>query len=132
VLIMSRHALLFTLLAALPGVAEEPPDPPPGPDTYDPRNKVSLTTSDIMEVVLSNKSALSECIVAQRKADPAAKGKLLVRWRVFRNGETHSIEFASPEHADTVVGQCVAGLIKRWRFPKHQRLSEPITFPFKF
>lgn len=130
---MARHALLFGLLAALPVAAQEPADPPPGPDTYDPtRLKTELGMADIMEVVLSNKSALAECIVAQRKADPAATGKLIMRWRVYRSGETHSIEFASPEHADTVVGQCVAGLIKRWRFPKHQRLSEPITFPFKF
>jgi hypothetical protein len=124
--------LALICLVAFPSVAEEPRDPPPGPDPYDPQNKVSLTNSDIMEVVLSNKKDLGDCVVAQRKAHPEAHGKLLVRWSVKPSGEPHSIEIATPEHADTIIGQCVAGLIKGWRFPKHQQQHEPITFPFKF
>jgi len=129
---MARHALVFTLLAAFSGVAAEPRDPPPGPDTYDPRYKVTLSQSDIMEVVLSHKEALGKCVAAQWKAHPDERGKLLMRWRVKLSGEAYGVEVASPEHADTLVAQCVTGLIQGWRFPKHQQQSEPITFPFKF
>ena len=39
---------------------------------------------------------------------------------------------ASDEVKDTYLAQCVASLIKTWKFPEHKLQSEPINVPFTF
>jgi hypothetical protein len=30
------------------------------------------------------------------------------------------------------MAKCIGELIKKWKFPKHQKKGEPIVFPFTF
>jgi hypothetical protein len=127
-----RTLLLSALVAAIPAWAQEPTDPPPGPDTSDPGKKVTLQRSDVMEVILQHKDELSACVVKQRKEAPDQRGKLLMRWRVKPSGETFDVKVASTELAKSTIAQCMTEAIGRFRFPKHQVQGEAITFPFKF
>ncbi|PZR17448.1 MAG: gliding motility protein [Archangium gephyra] len=104
--------------------------PPPGASAAD--VKESLAQSDIMEVVLSNKSALANCVSQQKAKDPGTSGKLLMRWTIQTSGKTSNVGVASDEFKGTFIATCVGGLIKGWTFPKHKKQGEPITFPFKF
>lgn len=102
--------------------------PAPGGATV----KSSLGQSDIMEVVLANKGALGACAEAQRKLDPSASGKLVLRWTIGLDGRVLKVEVVSKEFEKTQFAQCVLRLVKTWQFPRHTRVGEPVTFPFKF
>ncbi|MEW5739702.1 MAG: AgmX/PglI C-terminal domain-containing protein, partial [Myxococcota bacterium] len=102
--------------------------PPPGGSGV----KESLGQSDIMEVVLANKSALAKCAEQQRAKDPGTSGKLVMRWTIQTSGKTSGVGVVSEEFKGTYMATCVGGLIKGWQFPKHKQQGEPVTFPFKF
>ncbi len=105
---------------------------PPAPGAASGDVKESLGQSDIMEVVLGNKSALSKCVEEQRKKDPATTGRLQMKWTIQTNGRTSNVSVASEEFKGTLIANCVGQLIKSWQFPRHKKQGDPITFPFKF
>ncbi len=123
-----------------PGSKKEEPAPvkkgggyiPPAPGASAADVKDSLSQADVMEVVLSNKSALANCVSQQKAKDPGTSGKLLMRWTIQTSGKTSNVGVASDEFKGTYIATCVGGLIKGWTFPKHKKQGEPITFPFKF
>ncbi len=104
-----------------------PPAPGSGGDIKD-----ELGTSDIMEVVSANKPALAKCVEEQRKKDPGASGKLVMRWTVLTNGRTANIGVSTDEFKGTYIASCIGGLVKTWQFPKSKKQGEPVQFPFKF
>lgn len=104
-----------------------PPAPGGGGDVKD-----ALGTTDVMEVVSSNKAALGKCAEEQRKREPGVTGKLVMKWTVQTSGKTSNVSVQSEEFKGTYMAGCVGGLIKGWNFPKHKQQGEPIVFPFKF
>ncbi len=94
--------------------------------------KESLGQSDIMEVVLANKSGLAKCAEEQRKKDPGTSGKLVMRWTIQTSGRPANVGVASEEFKGTYMAECVGKLIKSMSFPKHKVQGEPVQFPFKF
>ena len=94
--------------------------------------KESLGQSDIMEVVLKNKSGLGACVALQRKLDPTTSGKLLMRWIILTSGRTSNVEVVSLEFKGTAIARCIGELIKGMQFPESKKQGEAITFPFKF
>lgn len=105
---------------------------PPAPGGSGGGVKESLGQSDIMEVVLANKGALSNCVQQQKAKDPSLSGKLLMKWTIQTSGRTSGVSVVSDEFKGTVMANCVGSLIKGMTFPKHKKQGEPITFPFKF
>lgn len=103
---------------------------PPAPGATNVKD--ALGSSDIMEVVLANKSALAKCAETQRQKDPGTSGKLVMRWTIQTSGRTSNVGVVSDEFKGTYMASCVGGLIKSWQFPKHKQQGEPVTFPFKF
>lgn len=102
--------------------------PAPGGSTA----QESLFPSDIMEVAIANKGAVAACAEAQHKLDPSLSGKLVLRWTIGLDGRVLKVEVVSKEFEHTHIAQCVMRLVKTWQFPRHTRLGDPVTFPFKF
>ncbi|MBI3185600.1 MAG: adventurous gliding motility protein GltJ [Myxococcales bacterium] len=104
-----------------------PPEPGGGGDVPE-----SLGQSDIMQVVLSNRSALARCAEEHRKKEPGVSGTLVMRWTVQPSGRTSNVSVVSQEFKATYMAACIGGLVKSWNFPKHKKAGDPVTFPFKF
>lgn len=103
---------------------------PPAPGSVD--IPETLGQSDIMQVVLANKSSIVKCVQQQKAADPDLSGKLVMRWTVQTSGRVTGVSCQSPEFKDTQMASCVAGLIKSWNFPRHRKQGDAINFPFTF
>jgi predicted Zn finger-like uncharacterized protein len=110
-----------------------------GPSTYIPPEPGSgsnvlerLGTSDIMAVVLANKSAIKRCVDEQKKRDPGISGKLVMHWVIQTSGRTTGVSVKSDEYKRTYMASCIAGLIRGWTFPRHKKQGDPIDFPFTF
>ena len=104
-----------------------PPPPGSAPETPE-----SLGQSDIMQIVVSNKSSILGCVADQKKRDPSLSGRIVMRWSIQTNGRTSNISCQSDEFKGSPVASCIGGLIKGWTFPKHRVQGDPINFPFTF
>jgi predicted Zn finger-like uncharacterized protein len=92
----------------------------------------SLGQSDIMQIVVSNKSSILGCVADQKKRDPSSSGRIVMRWSIQPNGRTSNISCQSDEFKGSPVASCIGGLIKGWTFPRHRVQGDPINFPFTF
>lgn len=105
---------------------------PPAAGSAPAEVKNSLETSDVMEVVLSNKAALANCVQEQKKREPGISGKLVMKWTIQTSGRTSNVSVVSEEFKGTYLAGCIGGLIKTWSFPRHKVQGDPVSFPFKF
>jgi hypothetical protein len=105
---------------------------PPAPGSASSDLPDALGQSDIMSVVVQNKSSILGCVGEQKKRDPSLSGRMVMRWQIHANGRTSNISCQSDEFKGTPLASCLAGLIKTWTFPKHRIQGEPINFPFTF
>ena len=105
---------------------------PPAPGSASSDLPDTLGQSDIMSVVVQNKSSILGCVGEQKKRDPSLSGRMVMRWQIHANGRTSNISCQSDEFKGTPLASCLAGLIKTWTFPKHRIQGEPINFPFTF
>ncbi len=94
--------------------------------------KESLGRSDIMEVVLANKSSLLKCADEQRKKEPGLSGVLVMKWTIQTSGKTSGVSVVSDEFKNTYFAGCMGGVIRNWTFPRHKQAGDPVEFPFKF
>ena len=101
--------------------------PAPGPEIAD-----SLQPEEIMQVVVANRRAILDCSAEQQKTDARLLPKIVMQWTILPSGRTAEVSCASDELKDTYLAQCVASLIKAWRFPEHKLQGEPINVPFTF
>jgi hypothetical protein len=104
---------------------------PPAPGEELPER---LTSADIMRVVVSNKASVAGCIQEHRaRTEPGAKGQFVARWSVLPDGSTEGATVESAEFRGTPLAQCIEGLVRGWKFPRHRvAQQEPIRFPFTF
>ena len=105
---------------------------PPAPGSASSDLPDTLGQSDIMSVVVQNKSSILGCVGEQKKRDPSLSGRMVMRWQIHTNGRTSNISCQSDEFKGTPLASCLGGLIKTWTFPKHRIQGEPINFPFTF
>lgn len=102
--------------------------PPPGGAT-----RTKLGQSDIMEVVVGNKSAIKRCVDEQKSKDPGASGTIVMRWTIRPDGRTANVQTVTSEFKKSPMSSCMAAAIKGWRFPSYSGAQmAPIDFPFKF
>jgi predicted Zn finger-like uncharacterized protein len=94
--------------------------------------KESLEKSDIMAVVLENKSKIADCVNQQKAKQPGLTGQLVMRWTILPSGRTSGVSVQSDEFKATYMATCISGLVKSMQFPRHKVQGEPIVFPFRF
>jgi predicted Zn finger-like uncharacterized protein len=105
---------------------------PPEPGSASGVVKDSLGQSDILDVVMGNKTALAKCVQEMHSKEPGVTGKLVMKWAIGTNGKVSNVSVQSEEFKSTYLAQCVGGLIKSWSFPKSKTAPDPVVFPFKF
>ena len=86
-----------------------------------------------MEVVFAAKPRIKKCVEQQKAADPDAGGEVRMRWSIKPDGSVANVQTVSDEFRKTPLSNCLAALIKSWRFPAYSGAAmDPIDFPFKF
>ncbi|QSQ16445.1 AgmX/PglI C-terminal domain-containing protein [Myxococcus landrumensis] len=102
---------------------------PPVAPIQNPR--VTLTQSDVFEVVLAKKGEVTAC--ANAKPRPVDEGtRVVVRWTILPSGEVDEVVTETASLKGTAFARCIEGRVRAWVFPKHQEQGGAVRFPFVF
>lgn len=102
---------------------------PPVAPIQNPR--VTLTQSDVFEVVLAKKGEVTSC--ANAKPRPVDEGtRVVVRWTILPSGEVDEVVTETASLKGTAFARCIEGRVRAWVFPKHQEQGGAVRFPFVF
>lgn len=103
---------------------------PPAPGEGLPK---TLTPEEIKQVVATNQPAISSCIRRHKDAIPGlSDGKFMMRWFIHPTGSTYQVAMETQALRGTAMATCIEGVVRGWKFPKHQTQMGPIRFPFIF
>jgi hypothetical protein len=110
-----------------PGVAiNDPPTPTPsGLPDQPPGDQVH-------RIIRSNLMAVRGCYMSVARAGQARSGKAIVSFSIGADGKTTGLRVDAPSFVDTPLPGCVAVQISRWEFPKSQKGSGEVSYPFVF
>lgn len=106
---------------------------PPAPGSGATPAKAQLEQSDIMAVVVENKSMIKACVDETKAKDPGATGTIAMRWTILPNGSVSNIQTKTAEFQKTPLSACLTAGIKKFKFPAYSGPQmAPVDFPFKF
>ncbi|MGC4115853.1 MAG: AgmX/PglI C-terminal domain-containing protein [Myxococcales bacterium] len=106
---------------------------PPAPGSGSTPAKAQLEQSDIMAVVVENKSMIKACVDETKAKDPGASGTIVMRWTILPNGGVSNIQVKTEEYRKTPLSACLTNGIKKFKFPAYSGAQmPPVDFPFKF
>lgn len=88
--------------------------------------------ADIQRVVNARANGVKFCYEKALGANPELSGQLGLSWRILPNGSVAKVRVETSTLADKSVGQCVARVIKRWKFPKPDGGQCAVRYPFVF
>ncbi len=130
-----------------PEAAPPPPPPPPpsaltkddllgggrSPKPAEEEKKLpaSLDDSEILRVLRKHKNDIRDCLAKQAEADPGLDGVMTVKFLIRKNGRTFDHEVSPEKFRGAVVGKCVLGSVRGWRFPEFDGSPLPLDFPVK-
>jgi hypothetical protein len=104
------------------------------PDYYElkspPNYLPPLSNADVLIVMRSHISEFKECMRKQMKKDPSVKGRMVVRFVVVPSGHVSDLRVTTTMFIETIVGNCVSGVIKGLKFPKFAGKPKEVNFPF--
>lgn len=92
----------------------------------------ALDATTIQRVVSSKTSSVRLCYERSLKAQERLQGKLQVSIVVNPSGRVTQARIISPAFKGSVVGKCIQGSIKNWRFPRFAGRAQEIELPFVF
>lgn len=103
---------------------------PPAPGENLPQ---TLMPEDIQQVVAANQPAITSCIQRHKDALPGLNGgRFTMRWFIHPTGSTYQVAMETQALKGTAMATCIEGVVRGWKFPKHQTQMGPIRFPFIF
>ena len=91
-----------------------------------------LNSSKITQVVRRRKGTVKACYEKQLERNPRLSGRVKLQFTILESGRVGSTRILEDTIGDAQVGRCIAGAMKRWRFPKPEGGSVTIAFPFAF
>jgi len=65
-------------------------------------------------------------------ANPGLGGRIVFDWTVTSTGKVKGVRVRSSTLGSAKVASCIAGKIRRWKFPKPEGGDVTVTFPFLF
>jgi hypothetical protein len=91
-----------------------------------------LSPEQIERVVRANQAALRYCYENELQRARSLKGKLVVQWRVDREGRVAYARVTSSTLRSAGVEGCIVRQVKKWRFPKPDGGEVSVQYPFVF
>ncbi len=92
----------------------------------------SLSREDVLKVINKNFHAVQACYERALMQKPNLSGRIAFDWTVSTSGSVKGVRVRSSTLGNPQVANCIAGLIKRWKFPRPKGGEAVITFPFLF
>lgn len=94
--------------------------------------KGSLSRGEVQKVINASQHKMQRCYERALNAKPSLAGKLTYSWTIKTSGKVGAVRNSGNTMGDTGVAKCIAGVIKRMRFPRPKGGSVDVTYPFIF
>jgi TonB family protein len=91
-----------------------------------------LSAEQINRVVRANQAALRYCYESEVQRQRSLRGKVVIQWRVDRQGGVPSASVASSTLGDAKVEGCIVRQVRKWRFPEPDGGEVSVVYPFIF
>jgi TonB family protein len=91
-----------------------------------------LSAEQINRVVRANQAALRYCYESEAQHQRNLRGKVVIQWRVDRQGGVPSASVASSTLGDAHVEGCLVRQVRKWRFPQPDGGEVSVMYPFIF
>jgi TonB family protein len=91
-----------------------------------------LSAEQINRVVRANQAALRYCYESEVQRQRSLRGKVVVQWRVDKNGGVPTARVASSTLNDPRVEGCIVRQVRKWRFPQPDGGEVAVMYPFIF
>ncbi len=89
-----------------------------------------LTRDAIFEVIAQGEGAISLCIAKSMRSGEPLKGKMEVEITIETTGRVSSSRIQTAPFSGSVMGNCTAKTVRRWRFPGFQGDAVTVVFPY--
>ncbi len=90
----------------------------------------TLSQSEVMEVVVTHKKQVADCVSAHAEAS-AERRILVLSWVIAPGGAVESARVDSAGLQGSPLGECVRSAVAGWTFAPHQQ-PQPVRFPFSY
>lgn len=90
-----------------------------------------LTSNDINDTISGEARGIQRCFRAERDLDPSfgSSGDLEIQFTVRPDGRPIGVDLAPGSYSET-LRSCLVRVFRSMRFPEHDGLALPVTFPF--
>lgn len=93
----------------------------------------TIDKDTIRRIIRSHHNEVRHCYNQGLVRDPNLQGRVAVMFTIGPTGTVPSAAVSETTLSDRNVGNCVAGAVKRWKFPKPQTGGTAmVTYPFTF
>lgn len=90
----------------------------------------ALDQDIIRRIVRAHINEIRYCYEQALRRDPRAKGRVQLRFVIGNDGKVQSAVVGENTLRDAAVAACMAGAVRRWLFPRPERGSVTVTYPF--
>ncbi|HEY8377388.1 MAG TPA: AgmX/PglI C-terminal domain-containing protein, partial [Nannocystis sp.] len=90
----------------------------------------ALDQDIIRRIVRAHINEIRYCYEQALRRDPRAKGRVQLRFVIGNDGKVQSAAVGENTLRDAAVAACMAGAVRRWLFPRPERGSVTVTYPF--
>ncbi len=104
----------------------------PNVDAGEPTSGEYCDRRNLRRVVESKSDAIQYCYERRLQHKPSLAGKIVVQWKVGRNGSVESTSVASSTVGDPKVESCIMRVVERMRFAQPDGGLCLVEYPFVF
>lgn len=91
-----------------------------------------LSPEQIMRVVRQNSAAVRYCYESELQRQPNLRGRIVVSWRINREGRVTTSRIGSSSMGNARVEGCLVRQVRNWRFDQPDGGEVDVSFPFIF
>ena len=91
-----------------------------------------LSSELVLRIIRSHRNEMKFCYELELSKNSSLQGLVLVQFIVQKNGRVVSSVVQSSTLGSMPAEQCLAGAIRRWKFPTYEEGLLAVTVPFKF
>ncbi len=92
----------------------------------------ALAGEVIRRTVRRNINGVKYCYEKELKRNPKLQGKIVVLFTIGRDGRVKKARIQSTTMHNEAVESCILRMIRRWRFPRPEKGSVTVSYPFIF
>jgi hypothetical protein len=92
----------------------------------------SLEREPIANLLRQRRTMFAYCVERELLKTPGLAGKLVLSWRIEKDGSLSHLEVVTKEHEHLALTACIASALRQLRFPAHGGQPPTVKVPFLF